>query len=69
MGDSQELSVSSTLASVQDDKCKSLSNEMAVTFLGLLAAVEFHTHQGGNRRIWFRSFAISSRTNMVVSIL
>ena len=69
--DSGELSISSSMKSIDsigEDKLGKLSNQMAVTFLGLLAAVEHHSHEERDRRVSFRSFAISSCTDIVVSI-
>lgn len=69
--DSGEFSISSsmrTIDSMEEDKLEVLSNQMVVTLLGLLAAMEHHTHEGQNRRVWFRSFAISSWTDIIVLI-
>jgi hypothetical protein len=69
--DSGELSISSSMKSIDsigEDKLEKLSNQMAVTFLGLLAAMEHHSHEERDRRVSFRSFAISSCTDIVVSI-
>ena len=69
--DSGDFSVSSSMKSIdsiEEDKLEALSNQMAVTFLGLLAAMEHHSHEERDRRVSFRSFAVSSYTDMVVSI-
>ena len=59
--DSGDFSISSSLRSIdsmEEDKLELLSNQMAVTFLGLLAAMEHHSHEERGRRVSFRSFAI-----------
>jgi len=59
--DSGEFSISSSLKSIdsiEEDKLEVLSNQMAVTFLGLLAAMEHHSQEERDRRVSFTSFAI-----------
>jgi hypothetical protein len=54
---SGEFSIPS-VDSIEEDKLEVLSNQMAVTFLGLLAAMEHFNHKERERRVSFRSFVI-----------
>ena len=59
--DSGEFSIASSrksIDSIEEDNVEVLSNQMAVTFLGLLAAMDHHSHEERGRRVSFRSFAI-----------
>jgi hypothetical protein len=56
--DSGDFSISSSIDSIEEDKLEVLSNQMAVTFLGLLAAMEHLSHEKRERRVSFGSFAI-----------
>ena len=49
--------------SIEEDKLEALSNQMAVTFLSLLAGVENRCHEERDRRVVFRCFACLSSTN------
>jgi hypothetical protein len=56
--DSGDFSISSSIDSIEEDKLEVLSNQMAVTFLGLLAAMEHLSHEKRERRVSLGSFAI-----------
>lgn len=55
--DSGEFSISSSMKSIDsmdEDKLEVLSNQMATTFLGLLAGMEHDSHKDQDRRVSFR---------------
>lgn len=66
---SGEFSISSSMKSMDMDKLEVLSNQMATTFLGLLAGMEHDSHKKQDRKVSFRYFVIVSRTDAVVLFL
>jgi hypothetical protein len=52
-----------SIDSIEEDKLEIISNQMVVTFLELLAAMEDQCRGDADRRVEFRCFALSSGIN------
>jgi len=52
-----------SIDSIEEDKLEIISNQMVVTFLELLAAMEDQGRGDADRRVEFRCFALSSGIN------